>query len=212
MQVTCPNCRARYAVDPLAIGPSGRIVQCARCHDRWFQTVKIEPTPPRAPLPPEPTLGLPSPPAAAALSKPGEPPQPKPGDLASAISAREAALADGDASRRPVSPFAPEAMADNFPRFAGPRPSPPPSAQAPSAKTDRSFIDTMPIPDVVIRPSVKGAGLPALIEPKTSRRMSIVLATSLLLVVAAAAAVYVFRAEILAALPAEWRTMLRLSP
>ena len=131
---------------------------------------------------------------------------------AARASASEAAPADGDASRRPVSPFAPEAMADNFPRFAGPRPSPPPSAQAPSAKTDRSFIDTMPIPDVVIRPSVKGAGLPALIEPKTSRRMSIVLATSLQLVVAAAAAVYVFRAEILAALPAEWRTMLRLSP
>ncbi len=210
MQVTCPNCRARYAVDPLAIGPSGRIVQCARCHDRWFQTVKLEPTPPRAPLPPEPTLGLPSPPTASALSKPAEPPSPRPSDLAPASAT---APAEGDPSHRPVSPFAPEAMADNFPRFAGPRPSPPPP-QAPAAppKTDGSHIDTMPIPDVVIRPSVKGAGLPALIEPKTSRRMSIVLATSLLLVVATVAAAYVFRTEILAALPAEWRTMLRLSP
>ena len=42
MQVTCPNCAARYAVDPLAIGPAGRTVQCARCHDRWFQTVERE--------------------------------------------------------------------------------------------------------------------------------------------------------------------------
>jgi predicted Zn finger-like uncharacterized protein len=42
MQVTCPNCAARYAVDPLAIGPTGRTVQCARCHDRWFQTVERE--------------------------------------------------------------------------------------------------------------------------------------------------------------------------
>ncbi len=39
MQVTCPNCGARYAVDPLAIGPVGRIVQCARCTHRWLQTV-----------------------------------------------------------------------------------------------------------------------------------------------------------------------------
>ncbi|MFI5000938.1 MAG: zinc-ribbon domain-containing protein [Reyranellales bacterium] len=42
MQVTCPNCAARYAVDPLAIGPAGRTVQCARCHDRWFQMVERE--------------------------------------------------------------------------------------------------------------------------------------------------------------------------
>jgi predicted Zn finger-like uncharacterized protein len=39
MQVVCPNCGARYAVDPLAIGPVGRIVQCARCSHRWLQTV-----------------------------------------------------------------------------------------------------------------------------------------------------------------------------
>ena len=37
MQVTCPNCRARYAVDPLAIGPSGRIVQCARACTSEFE-------------------------------------------------------------------------------------------------------------------------------------------------------------------------------
>ena len=35
MHVTCPNCGARYAVDPLAIGPAGRTVQCARCSHRW---------------------------------------------------------------------------------------------------------------------------------------------------------------------------------
>lgn len=36
MQVTCSNCGARYAVDPAAIGPAGRTVQCARCSHRWF--------------------------------------------------------------------------------------------------------------------------------------------------------------------------------
>lgn len=36
MVVTCPNCGSRYAVDPLAIGPAGRTVQCSRCDHRWF--------------------------------------------------------------------------------------------------------------------------------------------------------------------------------
>jgi predicted Zn finger-like uncharacterized protein len=35
MQVTCPSCGARYAVDPMAIGPAGRTVQCVRCSHRW---------------------------------------------------------------------------------------------------------------------------------------------------------------------------------
>ena len=43
MQVTCPNCGARYAVDPLAIGPTGRTVQCARCSHRWFEMIKSAP-------------------------------------------------------------------------------------------------------------------------------------------------------------------------
>lgn len=46
MIVTCPNCRARYAVDPLKIGPSGRTVQCARCTHRWFETVEDPPPAP----------------------------------------------------------------------------------------------------------------------------------------------------------------------
>ena len=50
MQVTCPQCGARYAVDPSAIGPSGRTVQCARCSHRWFETVKAASAAP--PLPP----------------------------------------------------------------------------------------------------------------------------------------------------------------
>jgi predicted Zn finger-like uncharacterized protein len=39
MQVICPNCRARYAVDPRAIGLGGRTVQCVSCSHRWFETV-----------------------------------------------------------------------------------------------------------------------------------------------------------------------------
>jgi len=40
MILTCPNCRARYAVDPLKIGAAGRTVQCARCVHRWFEKVE----------------------------------------------------------------------------------------------------------------------------------------------------------------------------
>ena len=46
MIVTCSNCASRYAVDPLAVGPSGRTVECARCHHRWYQRVEVPPPPP----------------------------------------------------------------------------------------------------------------------------------------------------------------------
>jgi len=52
MQVTCPNCGARYAVDPLAIGATGRIVQCVRCSQQWrerpISPAAVTPPPPRA--------------------------------------------------------------------------------------------------------------------------------------------------------------------
>lgn len=62
MQVTCPNCRARYAVDPLAIGPAGRTVQCARCSHRWFETMKLSdnPAPPPNPAVQPPSADTPS--------------------------------------------------------------------------------------------------------------------------------------------------------
>src|SRR5438552_1992203 len=61
MIVTCSNCAARYAVDPLAVGPSGRTVECARCHHRWFQRVEAPP------LPPDLVIRPPSPGATAQL-------------------------------------------------------------------------------------------------------------------------------------------------
>lgn len=66
MQVVCSNCAARYAVDPLAIGPTGRTVQCVRCNHRWFETIKadtpiVEPPAPEIVSQPQPTYtsGLP---------------------------------------------------------------------------------------------------------------------------------------------------------
>lgn len=43
MQLTCSNCGARYAVDPMAIGPTGRTVQCVRCSHRWFEKIDAPP-------------------------------------------------------------------------------------------------------------------------------------------------------------------------
>jgi predicted Zn finger-like uncharacterized protein len=57
MQVICPSCGARYAVDPSAIGPIGRTVQCARCHHRWLETIEDATV---AALPPRPA-GRPAP-------------------------------------------------------------------------------------------------------------------------------------------------------
>ncbi|MBX9943578.1 MAG: zinc-ribbon domain-containing protein [Reyranella sp.] len=46
MQVICPNCGARYAVDPGAIGAAGRTVQCIRCSHRWLEKPEARPETP----------------------------------------------------------------------------------------------------------------------------------------------------------------------
>lgn len=51
MQLTCANCSARYLVDPAAIGPTGRTVQCFRCGHRWRASLPaptVEPVAPEA--------------------------------------------------------------------------------------------------------------------------------------------------------------------
>jgi predicted Zn finger-like uncharacterized protein len=55
MQVTCPSCGARYAVDPMAIGPAGRTVQCVRCSHRWREgAIASSAAIPVAAVPPHP--------------------------------------------------------------------------------------------------------------------------------------------------------------
>ena len=42
MQIVCPNCSARYLVDPAAIGRQGRTVQCFRCGHKWMARVAAD--------------------------------------------------------------------------------------------------------------------------------------------------------------------------
>lgn len=50
MQVSCPQCQARFAVPDAALGADGRTVKCARCAHKWFQ----KPAPAATPTPPKP--------------------------------------------------------------------------------------------------------------------------------------------------------------
>lgn len=42
MILICPNCNARYLVDPRALGDTGRTVRCASCKHQWFATPQPE--------------------------------------------------------------------------------------------------------------------------------------------------------------------------
>lgn len=124
MQLTCSNCGARYAVDPLAIGPTGRTVQCVRCSHRWFQKPDV----------------------------------------------------------------------------------PPPVSESPSEAAPAPAVTA---PDIVIRPSTPGAGLPALTTPApTKRNWGTWIAYAIVLVVLLGGAGYAYRDQIKARLPASWRALL----
>lgn len=128
MQLTCSNCGARYAVDPMAIGPTGRTVQCVRCSHRWFQEPAVTPV-------------------------------------------------TETASQAPPAPAA-----------------------------------AAPVPDVVIRPSTSGAGLPALTTPPPPRKRNwgTWIAYAIVLIVLLGGAAYAYRDQLMSRVPASWRTLLHL--
>lgn len=45
MILTCPECSARYLVDPKALLPHGRVVRCAKCKHSWRETAPDQDTP-----------------------------------------------------------------------------------------------------------------------------------------------------------------------
>jgi predicted Zn finger-like uncharacterized protein len=90
MVVTCPNCRARYAVDPQKIGSAGRTVQCARCSHRWFEKIESPPPAVAEAAPPAPESDPASEPAVAAAPAPVPAPEPAPEMVIRPISAGSA--------------------------------------------------------------------------------------------------------------------------
>ena len=56
MILTCPACATRYLTDPAVLGPSGRMVRCAKCAHSWMQTPPAD-MPRRVDLPPPPPAG-----------------------------------------------------------------------------------------------------------------------------------------------------------
>lgn len=49
MIITCPECSARYVVDPKALLPDGRVVRCAKCSHSWREDAPdVEPLPEEA--------------------------------------------------------------------------------------------------------------------------------------------------------------------
>ncbi|MBL4802955.1 MAG: zinc-ribbon domain-containing protein, partial [Emcibacter sp.] len=45
MILTCPECSARYVIDPAALLPSGRMVRCAKCKHSWKEPAPDADTP-----------------------------------------------------------------------------------------------------------------------------------------------------------------------
>ncbi|MEX0698055.1 MAG: DUF3426 domain-containing protein [Dongiaceae bacterium] len=55
MILTCPACATRYLTDPAVLGPSGRMVRCAKCAHSWMQAPPAD-MPRRVDLPPPPPV------------------------------------------------------------------------------------------------------------------------------------------------------------
>ncbi|VAW01076.1 hypothetical protein MNBD_ALPHA01-2079 [hydrothermal vent metagenome] len=66
MILTCPECSARYVVDPKALLPNGRVVRCAKCKHSWKEAAPDKEIPivdavEEETQPTEPDSGTPSP-------------------------------------------------------------------------------------------------------------------------------------------------------
>jgi predicted Zn finger-like uncharacterized protein len=137
MILTCPNCRARYAVDPQKIGPAGRTVQCARCDQRWFE--KLE-SPPSAP--PEMVIRPTTSGASLPAVIPPKPPFPWGRVIAVAVALVVLIAATLFAFRHKIAAMVSyEARASSATPGAAPPPAPSSPARAPVAPPPRPQIE-----------------------------------------------------------------------
>jgi predicted Zn finger-like uncharacterized protein len=85
MNLTCPNCSARFKIKDGALGTKGRKVKCGKCEHRWHAMPEAVPAPAAAvaPTPADPTEDFappppPPPPVADPTDAPPPPPPPVP--------------------------------------------------------------------------------------------------------------------------------------
>lgn len=75
MILTCPECSARYIVDPKALSPNGRLVRCAKCRHSWQEGApdkdipQVEMSETEGPETPDPVKETPPPQPPAAPEK-----------------------------------------------------------------------------------------------------------------------------------------------
>ncbi len=74
MILTCPECSARYLVDPKALLPNGRVVRCAKCKHSWRESAPDQEIPQVAAAEAEGPANPPARPETDAGQPPPEPP------------------------------------------------------------------------------------------------------------------------------------------
>ena len=89
MNLTCPNCGARFKIKNDALGTKGRKVKCGKCEHRWYAMPEADPAAatPAAPVavPADPTEDfVPPPPPPPPVADPTEAPPPPPPPAAQA--------------------------------------------------------------------------------------------------------------------------------
>ena len=62
MNLTCPNCGARFKIKDDALGTKGRKVKCGKCEHRWYAMPEEAAAAPTAPAPADPTEDFAPPP------------------------------------------------------------------------------------------------------------------------------------------------------
>ncbi len=139
MIITCSVCSTHYAVDPSALGATGKTVRCANCGNTWNQQPVTAPPPPP---PPVYSQGV-APRPAMAQPQPVMPQQfmMQPGMMAQQPTAP--GFAAPPPAPEPTPPPAPEPTPP-----PPPEPAPPPAAEEPSrAIPDGSEEEEKPLPE-----------------------------------------------------------------
>lgn len=135
MLIVCPSCATSYQIEPASVGPTGRMVRCARCRATWFAS---------APRPESPVDAFVD--GVIAEAEAQEAPQPR-GPAQSASDDFGAEAAPSTAPDIPARPYENVDIAAQAVVEAAE--APPVVAESPSLVPP---IDHMPVPEPVVAP------------------------------------------------------------